>query len=52
VVVDVKSTGDHYELEVTTAMQMKGHTDAFLAALETFTSSSGSVSSLPRSRRS
>lgn len=38
VVVDVKSTGDHYELEATTVLQMKGHSDAFLAALETFTS--------------
>lgn len=34
VVVDVKSTGDHYELEATTIMQSGGFTDAFLAALD------------------
>ncbi|MEX1006736.1 MAG: hypothetical protein WD271_02700 [Acidimicrobiia bacterium] len=44
VVVDVKSTGDHYELEATTVLQMKGHNDAFLAALENFSSSSGTAS--------
>jgi hypothetical protein len=42
VVIDVKSTGDHYELEASTVLQMKGHNDAFLAALDTFLKAPGS----------
>jgi hypothetical protein len=41
VVIDVKSTGDHYELEASTILQMKGHNDEFLAALDTFLSRPG-----------
>jgi hypothetical protein len=33
VILDVVSTGDHYELEATTIMQMGGFTDVFLAEL-------------------
>jgi hypothetical protein len=38
VVIDVLSSGEHYELEATAILQMKGHTDAFLAALAEHTS--------------
>ena len=44
VVIDVKSTGDHYELEASTILQMKGHNDAFLAALDTFLADQGTSS--------
>ena len=44
VVVDVKSTGDHYELEASTVLQMKGHNDAFLAALAKFLKAPGAPS--------
>jgi hypothetical protein len=33
VVLDIAATGDHYELEATTIMQMGGATDVFLAEL-------------------
>jgi hypothetical protein len=39
VVLDVMSTGDHFELEATTIMQMGGFTDVFLAELAKFTPS-------------
>ena len=44
VVIDVKSTSDHYELEASTILQMKGHNDAFLAALDTFLAGQGTSS--------
>ena len=44
VVIDVKSTGGHYELEASTILQMKGHNDAFLAALDKFLQAPGSPS--------
>jgi len=43
VVIDVASTGDHYELEASTILQMKGHNDAFLAALGDFLSKPGTT---------
>jgi hypothetical protein len=41
VVIDVVSTGEHYELEASTILQMKGHNDAFLAALDDFLAQPG-----------
>ena len=52
VVIDVKSTGDHYELEASTILQMKGHNDAFLAALDKFLKAPGSPSPQPSSPES
>jgi len=45
VVIDVVSTGDHYELEASTILQMKGHNDAFLAALDDFLAKPGPAAS-------
>jgi hypothetical protein len=42
VVLDVVSTGDHFELEATTIMQMGGFTDVFLAELTGTSGSPGS----------
>ena len=47
VVIDVVSTGDHYELEASTILQMKGHNDAFLAALADFLAKPGPTGSAP-----
>jgi hypothetical protein len=47
VVIDVVSTSEHYELEASTILQLKGHNDAFLAALDTFLAAPGPTTPAP-----